>query len=527
MTDATGAVLPGVTIRAVHEASGNSFEAVTDARGVYRMPRAGRRLRHHGAAHGLYHGHAARRRVAGRPDGRHQPADDALGRGGNGDGHRGNAARQHRHVESGRQRRPAPGAGTAGGAAQLDGPRAAGSWQPHHVDERDAAPLRGPARRRHARVSTERRRAAGVVGTGRRQSAALQPGLDRRVPVHREPVRRHRGPLDGRAGERHHEVRHQHVLGAVPHQFPEQQLQRARSDRQQGAPDQRSAVQHGGRRSDRQGQAALLRQLRERAAPADQRLDDAVHDLQRGAAREGDSQYRRRADRLSVVAEDAPDGEGLRPAYDHAVWRRLLDDRGGVDHRHRREERRVPRSADDGDQQPRAQRDQGRVQPLRVSRTTRWSTGPSTGRRRTASPTATRASRSPASRSTPTPTRRGIATRMCGSFATTSRYSFEGARPSRHEDRRGIRAPLRGQPELRAVRRHHRRARHGERTRDSDAGHDERLVPRPVQREHVEPRGAVAVGAHLHHRHRQLPQSVRRSPSSAGGCRTTGVPRRG
>ena len=108
----------------------------------------------------------------------------------------------------------------------------------------------GPARRRHARVSTERRRPAGVVGTGRRQSAALQPGLDRRVPVHREPVRRHHRPLDGRAGERHHEVRHQQVLGAVPHQFPEQQLQRARSDRQQGAPDQRSAVQHGGRRSD-------------------------------------------------------------------------------------------------------------------------------------------------------------------------------------------------------------------------------------------------------------------------------------
>src|SRR6185436_14003508 len=37
VTDATGGVLPGVTIRAVHEASGNSFEAVTDARGAYRV----------------------------------------------------------------------------------------------------------------------------------------------------------------------------------------------------------------------------------------------------------------------------------------------------------------------------------------------------------------------------------------------------------------------------------------------------------------------------------------------------------
>src|SRR5258705_542515 len=35
VTDTTGGVLPGVTIRAVNEASGNSFEAVTDARGAY------------------------------------------------------------------------------------------------------------------------------------------------------------------------------------------------------------------------------------------------------------------------------------------------------------------------------------------------------------------------------------------------------------------------------------------------------------------------------------------------------------
>src|SRR6266853_441689 len=37
VTDSTGGVLPGVTIRAVHAASGNSFEAVTDQRGVYRI----------------------------------------------------------------------------------------------------------------------------------------------------------------------------------------------------------------------------------------------------------------------------------------------------------------------------------------------------------------------------------------------------------------------------------------------------------------------------------------------------------
>jgi hypothetical protein len=38
ITDSTGAILPGATIRAVHEASGNNFEAVSDQRGYYRIP---------------------------------------------------------------------------------------------------------------------------------------------------------------------------------------------------------------------------------------------------------------------------------------------------------------------------------------------------------------------------------------------------------------------------------------------------------------------------------------------------------
>src|SRR5258705_3190536 len=38
ISDATSSVLPGVTITAVHEASGNTFVAVTDDRGFYRLP---------------------------------------------------------------------------------------------------------------------------------------------------------------------------------------------------------------------------------------------------------------------------------------------------------------------------------------------------------------------------------------------------------------------------------------------------------------------------------------------------------
>src|SRR5690242_4466908 len=38
VTDSTGGVLPGVTVRAIHDATGNTFETVTDDRGNFRMP---------------------------------------------------------------------------------------------------------------------------------------------------------------------------------------------------------------------------------------------------------------------------------------------------------------------------------------------------------------------------------------------------------------------------------------------------------------------------------------------------------
>ena len=36
--DATAGVLPGVTVTAIHESTGNTFEAVTDDAGAYRIP---------------------------------------------------------------------------------------------------------------------------------------------------------------------------------------------------------------------------------------------------------------------------------------------------------------------------------------------------------------------------------------------------------------------------------------------------------------------------------------------------------
>src|SRR6186713_376926 len=38
ITDSTGGVLPGVTVSAIHQATGNRFDTVSDERGVYRIP---------------------------------------------------------------------------------------------------------------------------------------------------------------------------------------------------------------------------------------------------------------------------------------------------------------------------------------------------------------------------------------------------------------------------------------------------------------------------------------------------------
>ncbi len=38
VTDSTGGVLPGVTVTALHETTGNTFIAVTDQRGGFRLP---------------------------------------------------------------------------------------------------------------------------------------------------------------------------------------------------------------------------------------------------------------------------------------------------------------------------------------------------------------------------------------------------------------------------------------------------------------------------------------------------------
>src|SRR5213594_2261126 len=93
LTDPTGAVLPGVTVTATHTETGNTFQAVTDERGGYRLlVRVG------------------------------EYRNDALDGRRNGERCRRSAFGRYGDDEGRRQHRPETDAGTAAQRPKLDGP---------------------------------------------------------------------------------------------------------------------------------------------------------------------------------------------------------------------------------------------------------------------------------------------------------------------------------------------------------------------------------------------------------------------
>ena len=88
VTDTTGGVLPGVVVTAVHEASGNSFETVTDSAGGYRLSVRIGTYRIKLDLAGFATAGAHRPAGAGWPAGRDQSADVAGDASGIGDRHR-------------------------------------------------------------------------------------------------------------------------------------------------------------------------------------------------------------------------------------------------------------------------------------------------------------------------------------------------------------------------------------------------------------------------------------------------------
>ena len=78
VADSTGGVLPGVTITALLEATGNTFVAVTDERGVYRLPARVGVYRITAELQGFTTDRAAGHPAPGRPDAGREPPDVAV-----------------------------------------------------------------------------------------------------------------------------------------------------------------------------------------------------------------------------------------------------------------------------------------------------------------------------------------------------------------------------------------------------------------------------------------------------------------
>ena len=67
-------------------------------------------------------------------------------------------------------------------------------------------PDRNGGEAREFQLNVDGQQVSADIGTG--GQAKFSAGLDRRIPVRRQPVRRDDGPLDRRAGERDHQVGH-------------------------------------------------------------------------------------------------------------------------------------------------------------------------------------------------------------------------------------------------------------------------------------------------------------------------------
>ena len=168
VTDATGAVLPGVTVTAVNDATGNTFDAVTDERGIYRMPVRVGGYHDYSAASGILDRATNRRAAPGRTDRSRERPDVSVDGPGNGDRDRGGSPAQRDDIESGWQRQSDAGAGAAGQRQELDGAGAAGSRQSRTASTNATTPLpdRNGGEAREFQLNMDGQQVSNEIGTG-------------------------------------------------------------------------------------------------------------------------------------------------------------------------------------------------------------------------------------------------------------------------------------------------------------------------------------------------------------------------
>ena len=138
VTDSSGAVLPGVTITAVHLATGNTFVAVTDQRGGYRIPLRIGDYRATAELPGFQTATKTRGRTGWSDRGRQSPAL-GVGRAGIDRGERRSAACRYCLVNARRKYRQATDAGPADQWPQLDGSGHARARQPAEREQQHPA----------------------------------------------------------------------------------------------------------------------------------------------------------------------------------------------------------------------------------------------------------------------------------------------------------------------------------------------------------------------------------------------------
>ena len=157
-----------------------------------------------------------------------------------------------------------------------------------------------------------------------------------RVRIRLEPVRRHAGALERPAGERDHEVRHQHAVGIVLRLLPRRHASTPPTSSRGACCRTRtssSAPPSAGRSS---GTGCTTSPTTNTSASRDADLQHALSQLQHPPHRHARTDMAGAAGRLPVLAADAPDGawqcvqlhEPVRGAADRAADRRSSGERG-------------------------------------------------------------------------------------------------------------------------------------------------------------------------------------------------------
>ena len=153
------------------------------------LPRSGarRRLPAHRGAAGLYDDFAGRHPAARRTDGHARFSDGGFDDPGNGYGERRGAPAQRRQFEPWWQHQSRTGTGTACPGPQLDGAGDAGARKPHdeRFSDNTGAPIAISA---NSASFSSRSTVSRYLPSAGSAGSRVQPGLDRRVPVHLEQI---------------------------------------------------------------------------------------------------------------------------------------------------------------------------------------------------------------------------------------------------------------------------------------------------------------------------------------------------